>query len=320
MDLSELCQIIICDYNYAFDPAVYFRRYFGEGGERGSYAFLVDEAHNLADRARDMYSAVLRLSDFETVIDESLGAPEELTRAAEAVIKAIGSLKKLCREDMTKDAEGNEQGFYMSREPFARLNGELDIFRKKCDAWLKKNKLHPAAARVFAVSSAARRYLCVNEYFGEGTLCYVQVMGGDITVKIFCLDPSPVMDSLLSRAKGAVLFSATLTPTEYFCDVLGGSDIAECVALPSPFDPENLCVVAVDGLSARNEDRQRNYGKYATIIAGTVSAKHGNYIAYLEPPTTLTGNCTLLLPAKDGTLATTDDITAAIDDAIAASY
>lgn len=280
LDLSELCHIIICDYNYAFDPAVYFRRYFAPEGERGAYAFLIDEAHNLADRARDMYSADIRLSDFKALDDETLGLPEELLCAARDAAAATDKMKRLCREDMTKDSDGREMGFYMSHQPFGGYNDSLELFRKKCDGWLKKNKEHPAADRVRMLSSAVRRYLCVNEYFDKGTLCYVQVMGGDVTVKTFCLDPSATMNTLLGRAKGAVLFSATLTPTEYFCDMLGSSDSGESVSLPSPFDPENLCVAALDGLSARSEDRKKNYNRYATIIAATVSPKHGNYIAY----------------------------------------
>jgi Rad3-related DNA helicase len=111
-------------------------------------------------------------------------------------------------------------------------------------------------------------------------LCYVELFGGDILVKIYCLDPSPVMDSLLDRARASVLFSATLTPPEYFCDVLGGAKKAQSVSLSSPFLPENLCVSVVDGISTRAEDRAKNYAKYATLIAASVSAKSGNYIAY----------------------------------------
>ena len=88
------------------------------------------------------------------------------------------------------------------------------------------------------------------------------------------------MNGLLNRAKSAALFSATLTPPEYFCDVLGGVKDTESISLPSPFDPENLCVAVVDHLSVRAEDRKKNYARYATVIAATVSPKHGNYIAY----------------------------------------
>ena len=280
LDLSEFCDIIICDYNYAFDPSVYFRRYFSESGRREKYAFLVDEAHNLADRARDMYSATVRYSELVELREAVSPVSDELRGAADALLMATERLKKLCKGDVTKDTDGNDMGFYMSHSPLENFNKELDVFRKKCDGWLKKNRDHPISGDVYGLSASVRRYLAVNEYFDKGFLCYVQLLGGDITVKTYCLDPSPTMDTLLKRAKGAVLFSATLTPTEYFCDVLGGSKNAERVSLPSPFDPENLCVTVVDGLSARAEDRKKNYARYATVIAATVSPKHGNYIAY----------------------------------------
>ncbi len=280
LDLSELCDIIICDYNYAFDPCVYFRRYFSDTGRREKYAFLVDEAHNLADRARDMYSAVIKRSEICELSGVVGAVSDELKTAADALLMATDRLKRLCGRDVSKDDDGNDMGFYMSREPLENYNRELESFKKKCDGWLKKNKNHPMNGEIFKLSASVRRYLAVNEYFDRGFLCYVELSGGDITVKTYCLDPSPTMNTLLKRAKGAVLFSATLTPSDYFCDVLGGSKTAEYVSLPSPFDSQNLSVTVVDGLSVRSEDRQKNYAKFSTVIAATVSQKYGNYIAY----------------------------------------
>ncbi len=280
LELSELCDIIICDYNYAFDPCVYFRRYFSDTGVQGRYAFLIDEAHNLADRARDMYSASVKRSEVYELCEAVGAVSEELKSAADALLMATDRLKRLCKGDITKDTEGNDQGFYMSRAPLENYNKELEILKKKCDGWLKKNKDHPMSGEIFGLSSPIRRYLAVNEYFDKGFLCYVELLGGDITVKTYCLDPSATMNTLLRRAKGALLFSATMTPPEYFCDVLGCSKNSAQVSLPSPFDPENLCVTVMDGISARSEDREKNYGRYATVIAATVSQKYGNYIAY----------------------------------------
>lgn len=280
LDLSELCDIIICDYNYAFDPCVYFRRYFSDTGKRERYAFLIDEAHNLADRARDMYSADIRRSDVIGLRDLAAPVSEELRGAAESLILDMNRLKTLCRDDLVKDSDGNDMGFFMSHSPLGNFNKALLKFKSAYEGWMRKNKDHPIRAELEGAYSRLRRYMAVDEYFDKGFLCYVELLGGDITVKTYCLDPSPTMDTLLRRAKGVALFSATLTPTEYFCDVLGGQRDTERVALPSPFDPENLSVTVVDGLSARAEDRRKNYVRYATIIAATVSPKHGNYIAY----------------------------------------
>ncbi len=292
LDLSEFCDIIICDYNYAFDPLVYFRRYFSPFSserKREKYIFLVDEAHNLADRARDMYSAELRCSSFETVRTVASAADESLTQALDAMLMTLHRLRKLCRENITKDTEGNERGFYISRSPLEQLNGELDIFRRKCDTWLKKNREHPLFGEVFELSAKVKRYLSVNEYFDRGFLCYVELSGGDIITKTYCLDPSPTMNALLKRAVSTVMFSATLTPPEYFCDVLGGHKNTVSVSLPSPFDPTNLCVAVADYLSTRYEDREKSYMRYATVIAAAVRAKAGNYIAYFPSYVCLEG-------------------------------
>lgn len=290
LDLSEYCDIVICDYNYVFDPSVYFRRYFSLQAPLNNYVFLIDEAHNLADRAREMYSATVRASAFESlaVRAEEVGAGE-LALTAEATGMSVRRLKSLCRDERSVDADGRETGFFMSRSPLQNLSRELEIFKKKGEDWLKKHREHPLAAEADVLLGQVRRYLCVHEYFGDGFLCYVEVSGGDVTAKIYCLDPSPVMNTCLNRASSSVLFSATLTPSEYFCDVLGGKKQSVSVSLPSPFDPNRFCVAAVDSVSTRAEDREKNYAKYASLIAATVSPRPGNYLAYFPSYSCLEG-------------------------------
>ena len=290
LDLSEYCDVIICDYNYAFDPSVYLRRYFGEDGKRERYAFLIDEAHNLADRARDMYSAHLKLSQISSVRN-LLGSYGELDAAFGEMEREFVSLSALCRDNVVKDEMGNDRGFYLSRSPLDRFGDSLEVFKQKIDAFLRKNKDFEAFDALQSLSTAIRKYTVVGQYFGKGFLCYVELLGGDISVKIYCLDPSSVMDSLLNRAKSAVMFSATLTPAEYFCDVLGSAEKGVSVSLPSPFDRENLCVAVADFVSTRFDDRSSNIGLYVSAIAATVSAKAGNYIVYLPSYDTLEKVC-----------------------------
>jgi len=276
LDLSEYCEIIIGDYNYAFDPSVYLRRYFD--GERGRYAFLIDEAHNLADRARDMYSAELRLSDF-------LEAEQICSECAElsfisSVVTEILKLRKLCKDDIVKNADGSESGFYMNKAPLTDFSDKLEEFKTECGRWLKVNRESPLYDTVSALNSRIKKYLLVSEYFDEGFLSYLEINNFDIRVKVFCLAPAGVMKGLLSRARASVFFSATLTPPEYFCDVLTGKEKAKTVDLPSAFPRENLCVSVCDGYSTRLEERESSYAAFARIIAATASRKSGNYIAY----------------------------------------
>ena len=284
LDLSELCDVIICDYNYAFDPSVYFKRYFdGDDFKEKRYVFLIDEAHNLADRARDMYSAELRLSDLTRVFSALDGAYPECADVAsgiESLAAAFWSLRRLCKDNLTKDSAGMEMGFFMSSSPVESIDKQILLFKNKADTWLKKNRNHEMFDTISSLLQKVRKYTVVKECFDKGFRSYVEVNRGDITVKIYCLDPSPLMDSLLNRARASVLFSATLTPREYFTDVLGGRKNTVDISLPSPFARENLCVAVASYLSTRFEDRKKNAARFAAIIAASVCSKHGNYIAY----------------------------------------
>ena len=280
LDLSEYCDIIICDYNYVFDPSVYLRRYFGEMGERGRYIFLVDEAHNLPDRARDMYSATLCRSSFEKIYAHIEPSQKDIDIVFEKMILAFRASRRLCRDNRVKTEQGEERGFYMNSSLPQSIMNELEKFRRDCEAWLKKNKESHLAPDIEKLLSEVRRYLTVCEYFDDRFLFYIEVSGGDTRFKIYCLDPSYIMDVLQNRAVATAFFSATLTPMDYFTDVLGGSQKANAMLLPSPFDTENLCVCVAGYLSTRYEDRKKNINRYVSAIAASVCAKAGNYIVY----------------------------------------
>ena len=280
LDLSELCDVVICDYNYAFDPIVYFRRYFGAGAPEHKYTFLVDEAHNLLDRVRESYSVSISYLDFCRVknnidsIDKS-GAEGLFT----FVESSFAKLKRLCKDTLQKDEHG-ERGFYINNKTPEAFTKSLEHFVLKTNEFLFKNPNHYLADDISELLFSVKRYLKINELFDQNFRFYVSVFGGDVTAKCYCLDPSDLLNSLFLRAESAVLFSATLTPTEYFCNVLGGGKQAKCVSLPSPFDSEKLCVSVADYINTRVEDREENAKRFATAIAATVKARAGNYIAY----------------------------------------
>jgi len=281
LGLSELCDIIICDYNYVFDPSVYFRRYFAEGrADREKYVFLVDEAHNLADRARDMYSATLDNTAFEKIYSKIDARDTELNDMFEAIILNFRGLKKLCRDSLTKGSDGIERGFYVSNSELTSFSESLLKFKKKCEKYLRDHSDHELWQPINHLISDVRKYLCVSEFFDSRFYNYVFVEGEKRSIKIFCLDPSYILDKIESRAVSTVMFSATLVPKDYFSEILGGGRDAIKIALPSPFDPARLCVAVAGHISMRLEDRRTSYAKYVSVIAATVSRRHGNYIAY----------------------------------------
>ena len=156
----------------------------------------------------------------------------------------------------------------------------MDRFVEACGAWYKKHREHPLAEHIYELLSATKHYRHINDFFDKGFLSYVQVLHGDVSIKTCCLDPSTVLDTLLHRAHATVFFSATLAPLSYYGSLLGGMKQAESVALPSPFDTDHLCVAVADYVSTRMEVRKKNTARFATLIAATVSARPGNYIAY----------------------------------------
>ncbi len=280
LDLSELCDIVICDYNYAFDPSVYFRRYFSDEAERGRYAFLIDEAHNLPDRARAMYSAEITRMQIDRLLSEMSETDSEIVSALDSLRRAFDPLYALCRENLSRDSEGREMGFYAAKSLPANFAKAIELFVTLADKWQKKNREHPLFDGISALCRDAKRYMLVSDYFDKGFLSYIRVMDGDVSASICCVDPASVMDTLLRRAHATVFFSATLTPFDYYASLLGGAKDVRTLAVPSPFEAENLCVAVADYVSTRMETRKQSVSRFATLIAATVSARPGNYIAY----------------------------------------
>lgn len=280
LDLSELCDIIICDYNYLFDPMVYLRRYFEEPGAFGEYVFLIDEAHNLVERARSMYSVTLTKRDVSVFL-EQIPEDEKVLRAAIVPMEAaFDGLRLLCRDSLHTDGEGREVGYYVSRNRIAAFCVAVERLGETLSGWIRANREHPLYDLVDGYFASIRKYLCILNYYDDKFMSYVELSGDEIAMSLNCMDPSEVLDGCMRRGRASILFSATLTPTSYFSDVLGGGKDAACVELPSPYEPSNLCLAAVDTISTRFEDRDGNCRKIATLIAAAISPKAGNYIAY----------------------------------------
>ena len=282
LDLSRFCEIIICDYNYVFDPAVYLRRYFdAEEGEHGKYVFLVDEAHNLPDRTRDMYSATLAAADFEAVYARVDPVKDsELEVALGGFLMTLKRQAALCTENRVKHEDGTESGYYLNRAPFIKFFEEVNACRREIDRVLKSEPEHALTIELAELSSRLKRFSLIAMHYDDRFLTYLELQHGVFSMKIYCLDPSGVLNTCASRAVAAVYFSATLTPLEYFASVLGGGKQAQTLSLASPYSAENLCITAVTSISTRMEDRARSYKKVATYIAAAVSGKMGNYMVY----------------------------------------
>lgn len=280
LELSELCDVLVCDYNYVFDPRVYLRRYFSASAQDDSrYVFLIDEAHNLADRAAEMYSASFCSSALDALLT-ALPKEEKVRGTVEQLAATMHGMRRLCQDNLYRDDAGVEHGYYVGNHAIETFHKQVYETEKKLDSWLYTHRGDAFEVPVAVFQQHLKQFLAVAEYYGDGFVTFVEVEGERCTYRLRCLAPSSILHACMERAKATVLFSATLTPMDYFSDILGGGKKAVRMSLPSPYDAERLFIGAVTGISTRFEARERSYRKIAGVIAATASGKAGNYIVY----------------------------------------
>ena len=268
LDLSLWCDVIVGDYNYLFDPVVCLRRFFEAPGD---HLFLVDEAHNLPDRAREMHSAALtksQISDSRKALGKGRG---KLKTALGKVHRQFTEWHALCSEN-----EERTKFFIPAQEEFHRLvRGCL----KPMEEWLEEHREGEAHDTVLQCYFDLKAWLRVADCYDDHYVTQVSAFGRDVKVQQLCLDPSRFLDASLSRGRAAVLFSATLAPPSYYKDVLGCKE-AKCVALPSPFPQTNLGLFCTTNLSTTYRNRAGSLDEVCACLAAMVQAHTGNYLAY----------------------------------------
>ena len=283
---SELCDAVIADINYLFDPRVYLRRYFDVGGD---YAILVDEAHNLAERARDMYSAELQIEAFKKRLDTPLiGALSKLRESAPKILDTIkAELYALLRDDIRQDKEGKRIGAAHSTEIPSLIYSLVDELLSLSDDELRlsyRAKDESSAERTEYLRSIyydLKRISHSMELFDECFRLFVFLDGEEITMKLFALDPGGIVRSMTAKGRGAIFFSATLSPMDYYKSLLGADGSSEILEALSPFAPESLSVSIMDKISTRYSERERTLPAVARAIAAAMNPRRGNYMVFL---------------------------------------
>ena len=270
LDLTLWADCIICDYNYLFDPVVSLKRFFADSG--GDYAFLIDEAHNLVDRAREMYSARLSKSSFRALKTKlGKGAGEKkLKSALGKADTALRTLRDECEPGVTTVREEPPEEFFKTLSPLV----------SKMEDWLRGNLDHPLHGEVLELYFQILAYQRTGELFDEHYVAMLRPFGYDITVTLFCRDPSALLDEALKKGRASVLFSATLSPMPYYREVLGGGEEAKLLQLPSPFPQENLSILIADRVSTRYQDREKSLDEIAGLLAALARGKTGNYMFF----------------------------------------
>ncbi|OGN89322.1 MAG: hypothetical protein A2158_01305 [Chloroflexi bacterium RBG_13_46_14] len=269
LDLSLWADCIICDYNYAFDPRVYLKRFFQDSS--GVYAFLIDEAHNLVDRTREMYSAELSRRDINNLRKAARDYLPAMYRQLGKINRWLGVARKQCGELGEAYAEKS------SPESLLPL---LRKFAEDAQKWLAGNEPAPFRKELLDRYFEAYWFLDVAEKYDESYATCFDNSGGDFRIKLFCIDPSGQTKEALKRSHSAVFFSATLTPAEYFKRLFGCVEYAETRSYSSPFPPENLCLLLMPTISTLYRKRTATVPAVTEMISETVGRKRGNYLLF----------------------------------------
>ncbi len=273
LDLSLWCDVIICDYNYLFDPRVYLKRFFNR---RGSYCFLIDEAHNLVDRAREMYSSELsRRAFFELKRLAKVELPE-ISMLADQIYKCF---QKTAKELATEDSDAKI--FYKVRRSRPdELVEYLNRFTEDLSHRLSENSPISFMDELLDIYYEGLHFVKIAEFYDEKYVTCYDKTSGDFKIKLFCVDPSSLLREAMDKGRSSVLFSATLSPIRYYTAMLGGGSDAEVLTIPSPFPKENLCVYVDDTISTKYKTRSSSYDRIAGAILETASARTGNYMVF----------------------------------------
>ena len=304
LDLSEWCDVVIGDYNYLFDPVVHLKRFFDASGD---WLFLIDEAHNLPDRARAMYSARFSKSSL-TEAKRALGKGKSslrtvLTRADRAFLDIRKACVRLApRRGQTGAPEtdtaqttllpslqdpvpelpeplyAQDSTMFLRELPSALLS-PLRAVQAPLQDWLEANPDADAHAQLLELYFAVQDILRSSERYDSHFVTQLTARGSELELQLLCLDPAPFVEASLSAGRSAALFSATLTPPSYYRGVLGCAD-ARAVALPSPFPAENLGLYCMANISTRYRDRETSVQAVSDALARLTSGKTGNYLAF----------------------------------------
>ncbi len=301
LDVSSWCDVILCDYNYVFDPDAQLRRFFGED-VKGDYIFLIDEAHNLVDRGREMYSAELRKTHVLAAKRLAKDGAPKIARALARVNQCLLQVKHDCAEHPDGNTAGipfHVLGGMAPAEGFGsldrllaamlRLCGEMQTFYKESENAELKEKLLDFYFEV-------RTFVSVADYLDDTYIAYAEtgaageegrgakrdaLPASELLLKLLCVNPARRLGNALAHGRSAVFFSATLLPAAYYRRMLTTGDDVPAVYAPSPFDRTRRRILIGTDVSTKYTARGKDmYRRIARYISVTARAKCGNYLIF----------------------------------------
>lgn len=266
LDIAYAADTVICDYNYIFDPRVSLKRMFAE--KKGQTVLLVDEAHNLVDRAREMFSATLNKSDYLAVQREFKTTNAEVSKAAKAVNDYFIALRKQL-----------EDRYHVTKEISEQLVMLIEQFVFQAEKELIISRSNSAGSLLLDTYFAAQSFIRISKLYDERYVTYAENVRNEVQLKLLCLDPSYLLRQMGKGYRSHIYFSATLSPMSFYRDMLGANDEDYTMSIPTPFFREQLDV-SILPLSTRYNDREHTKTPLARMLQQLVKERSGNYLFF----------------------------------------
>src|SRR5262245_6771997 len=273
LELAERADAIVADYNYVFEPAAALRHLTGE--DLRETILLIDEAHNLPDRARQIFSPEILGEDLAALRNRLALQPGEIFAD---IVTAVEALEAILEESAAELPEGEAIAeIQPPRESILDLRASWESILMRYLAWKRETRLALVDDPVLDFHFTLQRFAAVLSIFGPDFTAVVERRATGIRLSIVCLDPARSLAPIFKHASSTVLLSATLHPPEAIRRVLGLEEArTAAIALPPPFPPENRKVLIVPTVRTTYTARERNYGRIASLLAEMSDAHDGN--------------------------------------------
>ncbi|WP_300261764.1 helicase C-terminal domain-containing protein [Clostridium sp.] len=268
LELSNFCDVVICDYNYIFDPQASLKGIL-EGKAKG-YTILIDEAHNLLDRGRSMYSSKIFKDDFLKLKREFKSKDRGIYNSLDKVNKYLIEKRKVLENLETKSL--------VEKEEPSDLYGILRGFLEKVDIY--ESKSNEENSNLLELYFNVYEFLNICGYYGEEFISLYKLDGNNLELSINCLDPSRILKSIMNKFKSVIIFSATLIPMDYFKELYGEKEGDYSVNLTSPFDYKNKLTIVGRDVSTTYSNRKKTLPKIVNYIIECAKSKKGNYLVF----------------------------------------
>lgn len=272
LDISLWCDVIIGDYNYAFDPNVYLRRFFDESNDQN--LVLIDEAHNLVQRSKEMFTAAIDSASFEQILNNSTN-DVKLKKTTTKLINELDTIAQYLHDTGKKE--------HYQKAKSDTLDNLLLHWTGQVKEQLAKQANQSTDEQLLETYFAALRYLKISELYDHHFETAVIVSDTDtIKVTLVCLDPAPLLEMRLKQTQGAALFSASFQPLDYYQTVLGGDEESMRFRTQSPFQEKQQHVMIQAGIETVYRKRDQTLPHLTEALATFVQPRVGNYLIFFS--------------------------------------